>query len=81
VHYVMGREGAARRQRWQRQLLTELAEALLAHAPASLDRALEPAWRAAPDDAARLRVVIDQIAQLTDSSAAAWHERLVSASA
>ena len=25
----------------------------------------------------RLRVVIDQVAQLTDSSAYAWHERLV----
>ena len=31
---------------------------------------------AAADDAARLRVVIDQVASLTDASAVAWHERL-----
>jgi dGTPase len=36
-----------------------------------------PLWRSAPDDAARLRVVIDQVASLTDPSAIAWHLRLV----
>jgi dGTPase len=30
----------------------------------------------AADDAARLRVVVDQVASLTDASALAWHERL-----
>ena len=40
-------------------------------------RSLAPAWHRAEDDAARLRVVVDQVAQLTDSSAVAWHERLV----
>ena len=34
-------------------------------------------WRAAVDDAARLRVVIDQVASLTDASALAVYERLV----
>jgi len=33
---------------------------------------------AATDDAARLRVVVDQVASLTDTSALAWHQRLVS---
>jgi dGTPase len=33
-------------------------------------------WRAADDDSARLRVVIDQVASLTDQSAVAWHARL-----
>jgi dGTPase len=32
---------------------------------------------AAPDDAARLRVVLDQVASLTDPSAAAWHASFV----
>jgi dGTPase len=53
-----------------------LTEALLAKAPDGLDPALVPSWRAAPDDAGRLRVVIDQVAQLTDTSAVAWHARL-----
>ena len=30
-----------------------------------------------PDDAARLRVVIDQVASLTDASAVTWHDRVV----
>jgi dGTPase len=81
IHYVMGRTGAAQRQIWQRNLLTELAEMLLAQAPTCLDRALIPDWRAAGSDADRLRVIIDQVAQLTDSSASTWHDRLVGVSA
>jgi dGTPase len=77
MHYVMGRPGAAERQAWQRQLLTELFTVLVETAPRTLDRALVPAWRAADDDAERLRVIIDQVAQLTDTSAVAWHQRLV----
>ncbi|MDQ6740782.1 MAG: hypothetical protein M3021_10595, partial [Actinomycetota bacterium] len=34
-------------------------------------------WREASDDGARLRVVVDQVASLTDVSALALHERLV----
>ena len=77
AHYVMGRDGAAERQARQRNVLTELVAALRETAPRSLDRALVAAWHAADDDAARLRVVIDQVAQLTDTSAITWHRRLV----
>ena len=80
VHFVMRRPLAAGRQTRQRRLLTELVEAVSGGAPDTLDRGLSPAWRAAPDDAGRLRVVIDQVAQLTDSSAVAWHRRLTAAS-
>ena len=45
--------------------------------PTSLERAFADDWDAAPDDAARLRVVIDQVASLTDASAVTWHERVV----
>jgi dGTPase len=60
----------------QRELITELAGALADRAPAELDPALRPDWLAAADDAARLRVVVDQVAGLTDLSAPAWHARL-----
>jgi dGTPase len=77
ARYVMRRAGAVERQAAERALLTELVAAVRDGAPASLDAPSAAAWREAPDDAARLRVVIDQIGQLTDSSAKAWHARLV----
>jgi dGTPase len=76
VHYVMHRPGAAVRQAEQRQLLIELVDAIAHGAPATLDRDLHAAWHQADDEGARLRVVIDQVAQLTDSSAVARHARL-----
>jgi dGTPase len=77
ARYVMRRAGAAERQADQRRLLTELVAAVRDGAPATLDAPAAAAWHEAADDNARLRVVIDQIAQLTDSSAYAWHTRLV----
>ncbi|WP_375503623.1 deoxyguanosinetriphosphate triphosphohydrolase [uncultured Jatrophihabitans sp.] len=77
VLFVMRREGTTDRQAGQRRLLGELVAALVDGAPATLDRGLAPAWQAAESDPDRLRVVIDQVAQLTDTSAVAWHERFV----
>jgi dGTPase len=77
ARYVMRRAGAAERQADQRRLLTELVAAVRDGAPATLDAPAAAAWHAAADDAARLRVIVDQVAQLTDSSAYAWHARLV----
>jgi dGTPase len=77
AHFVMQRPGSLQRQAAQRALLIDLVEVIAAGAPDTLDRGLAPAWELAADDAARLRVVIDQVAQLTDSSALAWHQRLV----
>jgi dGTPase len=61
----------------QRELLTELVEALAKTAPQTLDPAFAADFTQAPDDAARLRVIIDQVASLTDPSAHALHARLV----
>ena len=74
--YVMDRAGAAARQARQREVVAELVELLAATAPESLDAQLRDAYRAAPDDAARLRVVIDQVARLTDNSAVRRHAEL-----
>ena len=76
AHYVMGRPGSVERQAGERALLVELVELVAAGAPATLDRMLAPTWQQANTDSDRLRAVIDQVAQLTDSSARAWHARL-----
>jgi dGTPase len=76
AHFVMSRDGVAARQARQRDLIGELAAAVRSGAPATLDPALRPAYLAADTDAERLRVVVDQIASLTDTSAIAWHDRL-----
>jgi dGTPase len=60
----------------QRELLAELMEELLRRGPDALEPAFAEDWKAAADDAARLRVVVDQVASLTDGSAVAWWGRL-----
>jgi dGTPase len=76
AYYVMSRSGVAEAQARQRELIGELAAAVLAGAPRTLEPVLRPAYLAAESDPARLRVVVDQIASLTDTSAIAWHGRL-----
>lgn len=76
LRYVMNRPGAAARYVWQREILTRLVAALLGRAPDGLDPLFAPLWKDAADDAARLRVVVDQVASLTDPAAVAWHDRL-----
>ena len=61
----------------QRELVADLVEELGRRAPEALEPAFRADWEAAPDDAARLRVVVDQVASLTDLSAADWHARLL----
>ena len=74
-HVLNSPERQARRA-VQRELLTELVEALWATAPRDLDAAFAADFQEAADDDARLRVIIDQVASLTDPSALSWHTRL-----
>ena len=76
AHFVMNRDGVAAYQARQRELISELAAAVQAQAPDTLDPVLRPGYLAAESDAGRLRIVVDQIASLTDTSAMAWHDRL-----
>ncbi|WP_020385963.1 deoxyguanosinetriphosphate triphosphohydrolase [Kribbella catacumbae] len=75
-HVLNSPERQARRA-VQRELLTELVDALSKSAPNHLDAAFAADFKEAGDDSARLRVVIDQVASLTDPSAQAWHTALV----
>jgi dGTPase len=76
AYYVMSRAGAAAMQAREREIITELAAAVRRGAPGTLDPALRPAYAAAGSDAECLRVIVDQVASLTDTSANAWHGRL-----
>ncbi|MGW7354720.1 deoxyguanosinetriphosphate triphosphohydrolase [Streptomyces sp. NPDC054784] len=75
--YVMQRPDQERLRAEQRVVLAELAEALGAGAPEGLDPQFRALFDAAGDDRARLRVLVDQIASLTDASARSLHARLV----
>ena len=60
----------------QRTLLIELAEALLAAGGNHLDSVSAEAWRSANSEEQRKRVIVDQVASLTDPIAVAMHESL-----
>lgn len=62
----------------QREMLTVLVEALLETDGQFLDPVFAEDWSLIDrnDDAARLRLVIDQVASLTDSSAVRLHDRI-----
>ena len=67
VRYVMSDPGHRARQDRQRDRIHRVAEYLAQSAPAGLDPVLRPLWDQAPDDAARMRVIVDQIALYTES--------------
>jgi dGTPase len=77
LRYVMSDPDRLAMQARQRELLAELASALLAKAPDVLDPVFVEVWNAAADDAERLRVVVDQVSMLTDQQAVARHRALV----
>ncbi|WP_416971771.1 deoxyguanosinetriphosphate triphosphohydrolase [Streptomyces sp. 4F14] len=74
--YVMQRAEQERLRADQRIVITELAQALTARAPYGLDPQFHALFVKADDDHARERVIVDQIASLTDASARALHARL-----
>lgn len=77
--FLMSHESRRPFYEWQRALLTELADALLASNGKNLDAYFELEWSKASDEVAEHRVIVDQIACLTDQSALQWHHKLVGA--
>ncbi len=76
MRYVMGRPAARGIQERERQVVEELVPLLADRAPGELEPFYREQWQAAPDDVARLRVVVDQVAVLTDAAALSAHRRL-----
>ncbi|WP_228069757.1 deoxyguanosinetriphosphate triphosphohydrolase [Actinomyces bowdenii] len=60
----------------QRTVIFDLADALMEGRGVHLDPAFAQDWQRAGSQDERLRVVVDQIASLTDTSARAWHASL-----
>jgi dGTPase len=77
VHYVMHRPGADEEYARQRAIIAELVGALVMDGGRSLEPWLRPSYNEAATDGERLRVIVDQVASLTDVSILAWHARLV----
>jgi dGTPase len=75
AHYVMSRRSALAQQANERDIIVDLAQVISQGAPDTLDPVFHPAWDSAPTDQDRHRVIIDQLASLTDTSALAWHSR------
>lgn len=75
--YVMTSEERQPIYARQTQIISELVNLL--HETG--DRYLEPLfaddWRIAADDAQKLRIIVDQVASLTDGSAIEWHATMV----
>ncbi|MEU8817820.1 deoxyguanosinetriphosphate triphosphohydrolase [Actinoplanes sp. NPDC048796] len=80
LRYVMRARAAESWYEEQRTILIELVQALT-RTPQALDPVFRPLYEQADSDAAALRVVIDQVASLTDPAAVAWHRTLVAAHA
>ena len=77
--YVMQRAEQEAIRADQRIVIAELAAALTARAPEGLEPQFHALYTAAPDDRARKRVLVDQIAALTDASARSLHGSLTGA--
>lgn len=75
--FLMSHESRRPIYDWQRELLTELADALLASNGSNLDVYCTAAWSQCQSDKERHRVIVDQVASLTDQSAITLHNRLV----
>ncbi|MEN9324997.1 MAG: hypothetical protein RL414_751 [Actinomycetota bacterium] len=76
TYYVIGSESSQQRYGEQQILINELVEMLYAKAPEALESFFLDDWQQASTDAQKLRVVIDQVASLTDPGAYALHAKL-----
>lgn len=76
IRHVLWREAVQEHQAQEREIVAELVQVVAAGAPATLEPVFRASYVQAGTDAAAHRVVIDQIATLTDTSAFSWHRSL-----
>ena len=76
-HYLINAAHSQDRYAKQQLIVSELVEMLRARAPQELDSFFLKSWNEASDEIARMRVIIDQVAALTDPGAYALHARLL----
>ncbi len=76
--YVINAVASQERYADQQVVIKELVEMVMAQAPSSLDSFFLDDWSRASGDSQKLRVVIDQVASLTDPGAYALHAKLKS---
>jgi len=80
-HYLISAAASQERYAKQQIIIHDLVQMLFDAAPAELDPIFSEDWKQATNDSERLRIVIDQIASLTDPGAYALHAHLSQASA
>lgn len=78
TYYVINAAASQERYVEQQIVIKELVDMVLVQAPASLDSFFLDDWARATTDAQKLRVVVDQVASLTDPGAYALHDKLKS---
>jgi dGTPase len=76
-HYLINAAHSQDRYAKQQIIISELVEMLRARAPKELDSFFLKSWNEAGDEMARMRVIIDQVAALTDPGAYALHAALL----
>lgn len=74
--FLMSHESRREYYERQRELLTELADLLLAANGNELDSYCRLAWSKASNETERYRVIVDQVACLTDQGAINLHKRM-----
>jgi len=75
-HYLINAAHSQERYAKQQVIIGELVEMLLKY-PHELDSFFKKPWDEASGEAAKMRVIIDQVAALTDPGAYALHARLI----
>jgi len=76
AHYVMRADDRVAVLATQREVVADLVSALRSKGPELMQPVFRVDFELASSPADRLRVIVDQVASLTDASALDWHARL-----